>query len=69
VLWPTEPGCYWFYGQAFGSDKTELHFVQVFKTKNNLAFVGSGHFMFKGDSFGMWQAVDLPELPKDGSNE
>lgn len=53
---PTEPGSYWFYGDAvagqMGVDFTDqyqckprLHFVRINRVSNGLIAVADGHFM------------------------
>lgn len=64
--WPKEKGFYWLYGRRFRSDKVKIHFVEVWKSANNIfMYVSEGGFLYpKEGAEGKWQKVKLPELPK-----
>lgn len=68
--WPTEPGWYWFYGQKFrgwnDDGDPQLYMVIVHKTRNGVACVVDGHFMYAQEgAWGWWQPAILPDLPED----
>ena len=66
--WPKTPGSYWFYGWRFGSwikdHDPELSYVEVRKTMNSIAYITSGHLLYKSEGArGFWKKCELPELP------
>ncbi len=70
---PTEPGKYWFYGKRFrGSASIEMYFVKVRGTRNSLAFVADGAFIFPNapnEASGFWMPATLPDPPEEADDE
>ena len=67
--WPTEIGWYWFWGQPHYGLRdlpAQLYSVEVHYTRNDMAYVANGSFMYKGGGgWGVWCPAILPELPKE----
>lgn len=69
--WPTIPGWYWFYGDPYAKAsnkatiKVELYPVKVVKIANGVSYISNGSFVYKREAAegGLWQPMQLPELP------
>lgn len=65
--WPENPGWYWFYGFQFpSSSKRRLLPVNIVQAADSLAFIAGSAFMYPSEATGVWQPMEVPELPEYG---
>ncbi len=68
---PTEPGMYWFYGNAYQpvlGDDIELHFLRVRRTGDGSpVYIMEGNFWYPKTKWvkGQFAKIEEPELPKE----
>jgi hypothetical protein len=71
--WPTEPGYYWVFGDAFGvgtmPGETEpyrkLEQAKVRKISNGVLYIVSGQIAYPREAGPcVWLKIDEPELPQ-----
>jgi len=66
---PTEPGWYWYYGDAFAGGANfdpdpELAVAQVWKIANGFAYLVNHNFIDERKELpGWWLPLDTPDLP------
>lgn len=65
--WPKEPGWYWFYGYLFGGEEKKILIpVEVFRGQNGMVYSARSHFMWSSEGTdGIWQRIEMPEIPMD----
>lgn len=66
--WPTEPGCYFFYGwhsMNQHGDNLKLFLVEARRNAfGTLSFIVGFRCLYKEEgAHGVWQKATLPELP------
>jgi hypothetical protein len=64
--WPEESGSWWWlYARVWGDKKPTLYPVQVRRIANGVAYIASGHFLFKSEVEGpaFWTRIVMPPLP------
>lgn len=63
--WPTQVGCYWFYGYPYGrGSKPEWNFINVIKISNGTMVTRNGAFWFEKEGWiGRFSEIQLPQPP------
>lgn len=64
TIWPQEKGWYWFYGDAYRTNRKRLFAVQVWEASNGFSYIANGNFIYPSEAVGMWLPLVTPEIPE-----